>query len=165
MKIEPAIVAHPNGIDFVVLARRLPINHVFARADDCVATGRATRADALGFLKKPDPHFETKIARSQRADRANVHGVERIIIFETLARMRGQDGMTATIDKAKHVVLSNFIAEPNAARAKDATLIIESDARAEHDVLGFLDFVFEKTRFGCAVLDAEFLPTAFAGLI
>ena len=79
--------------------------------------------------------------------------------------MRGQDGVTAAIDKAKHVVLSNFIAEPNAARAKDATLIIKSDARTEHDILGFLDFVFEKARFSCAVLDAEFLQTTFSSLV
>ena len=61
MKIEPAVVAHPNGIDRVVLARRLPINHIFARADDCVAAGRATRADTFGFLQKPDPHPETEV--------------------------------------------------------------------------------------------------------
>ena len=88
--IEPAVVAHPGGVDGIVLARCLAINDVLAGADDRVAAGRATGADALRFLQKPDAHLEAEIRRSQRADRADVDGVERVIVVERLARMRGE---------------------------------------------------------------------------
>jgi hypothetical protein len=73
--------------------------------------------------------------------------------------------VATAIDKAEHVVLGDFLTEANAALAKNATLIVERDARTELDIFGFLDFVFEETRIGLAVLDAEFLKKAFAGLI
>ena len=71
IEIEPAVVAHPAGIDGVVFARRLAVDHIFARADDGVATGRATGAEAFGFLQKPDAHLETEIATrsARRPDR------------------------------------------------------------------------------------------------
>ena len=146
IEIQPAVIAHPAGIDRVVLARRLPINHILARADDGVAAGRATGADAFGFLQKPDPHLETKIRRGERADRADIDRVERIIIFQPLAGMRGEDGVTAAIDEPEHVVVRDLLAETNAARAENAALVIERDARTELDVLRLLDLVLEKAR-------------------
>src|SRR5438477_8120476 len=86
--IEPAIIAHPTGVNVIVLARRLAIDYVFASSDDCIAPRRATRADTLRFFQEPDPHFEAEIARSQRAHGTNVHGVKRIIIVQSPARMR-----------------------------------------------------------------------------
>ena len=79
--------------------------------------------------------------------------------------MRGEHGIAAAIDKAKHIILCDFLAEPNAARAENATLVVERDARPELDVFRFLHLVFEETRLARAVLDAEFLQSAFAGLI
>ena len=58
--------------------------------------------------------------------------------------MRGQDGVAAAIDEAEDVVLCNFLAEANAARAENAALVIEGDARAQLDVLRLLDLVLEK---------------------
>ena len=101
IEIEPAVVAHPGGIDRVVLPRRLAINHIFAGADDRVAASRATGAEAFRFLQKPDAHLETEIRRSERADRANIDRIERVIIFQSLARMSGQRGMTAAIDESR----------------------------------------------------------------
>src|SRR5438552_4823451 len=86
--IEPAIVAHPTGVNVIVLARRLSINNVFSSSDDCVAPGRATCADALRFFQEPDTHFETEVGRSQCAHGANVDGVKRIIVIQRPARMR-----------------------------------------------------------------------------
>ena len=79
--------------------------------------------------------------------------------------MGGEDGVTATIDKTEHVVLRDFLAETDAARAKNTALIVERDTRPEHNVLRFLDFIFEETRLGRPVLDAEFLQETFARLI
>ena len=60
-EIQPPVIAHPGGIDGVVFARGLAINHVFARADDGVAAGGATRAETLRFLQEPDAHLEAEI--------------------------------------------------------------------------------------------------------
>src|SRR3954466_10701784 len=68
-EVEPAVVAHPGGIDGVILTWSLAIDHVFARPDHRVATSRAARAKAFRFLQEPDAHLETKIRRSQRPDR------------------------------------------------------------------------------------------------
>src|SRR5213592_1628833 len=86
--IEPAIIAHPTGVNVIVLAGRLAIDHVLTSANDCVAPRRATCADALRFFQEPDAHFEAEISRSQRAHGANVDGVKRIIVNQRPARMR-----------------------------------------------------------------------------
>jgi len=71
--------------------------------------------------------------------------------------MGGQHGVTAAIDKSKHIVVRDLLAKTNAARAENAAFIIERNTRAEDDVFRFLDFVFEKTRFAHAKIDAELL--------
>ena len=55
--------------------------------------------------------------------------------------------------------------EANAARAENAALVVERDARTELDVLRLLHLVLEEARILSAVLDAEFLEPAFAGLV
>src|SRR5437588_11354376 len=149
----------------IVLARGLTVNDVFARADDSVATGRAARADAFGSFQKPNAHLETKIRRCQRPDRTKIDSVERIIVFQSLSGMRGQHGVTAAIDKSEDIVLRDFVAKPNATRTENAAFVVERDARPELHRFWFLDFVLEKARTGCAVLNAEFLELALAGLI
>ena len=135
MEIQPAVIAHPDGVDGVVFARRLAIHLVFARTDDGVAARRATCADALGFLEEPDAHLETKIFRRQRADRADVHGVQRVIVVERLAGMTRDRVVTAAIDDAQRVVARDVLRETDAARAKNAALVVEHDARPEIDGL------------------------------
>ena len=61
--------------------------------------------------------------------------------------------------------LGDLIAEADAARAHDAALVIQADARADIDVLGLLRFVLTETAFTLAVLDAELLQTTLARLI
>src|SRR5882757_6209381 len=70
--IEPAIIAHPAGVNAIVLARRLTIDGVLASSDECIAPGRAACADALRFFQEPDPHLEAEIGGSQRAHGTNV---------------------------------------------------------------------------------------------
>src|SRR5215469_16846141 len=121
----------------VVLTRGLPIDHVLSRTDGGVATGRAAGAYALGFLQEPYPHLETKIGGSESANRADIHGVKRIIIFQPLARMCGEHRVTAAIDEPKHIVVRDLIAKTNAARAQYAPFIIERNTRPEHDIFRF----------------------------
>src|SRR5262245_9044790 len=85
--IEPAIIAHPTGVNVIVFPRRLAIDYVLASSNDRIAPRRATCADALRFFQEPDPHFEPEVGRSQRAYRANVDGIERIIVIQRPARV------------------------------------------------------------------------------
>ena len=165
IEVQPAVIAHPIGIHGIVLAWGLAIDDVFARADHRVATSRATCAEAFRFLQEPDPHLETEIRRRERADGTNVDRVQRIIIFETLAGMRGEDAVAAAIDEAENIVLRDLLTEPNAARTENAAFVIERNARTQLDVLRFLHLVFEEARIGPAVFHAEFLKQAFARLI
>src|SRR5437660_216826 len=145
------------GVDRVILARRLPIDDILACANDRVAARRAACADTFGFLQKPDAHLKTKIGRSERADRTNIDRIKGIVIFQPLAWMRGQDCVTASVDKTEHIVLGDFLAETNAARTENAAFVIERDARPEHDIFRLLYLVLEEPRLAGAVIDAEFL--------
>ena len=163
--IQTARVAHPAGIDGVVLARLVAINFFLARADDDVAARRAARADAFGFLQKPDAHLETKILRRERADGTDVHGVERVIVVENFSRIRRERVPTAAIDDAERVIADDVLRETDAARAKDATLVVEHDARTEVDGLGLVNFWFDEAARALAVIHGIFLQLALAGLI
>src|SRR5664279_4946202 len=79
--------------------------------------------------------------------------------------MRGQDAVTAAIDKTQDVVVRDFLAKTDATRAENATLVVECHARAELDVLRFFDLVFEEARFRVTVLDAEFLQATLTRLV
>src|SRR5262245_2387400 len=141
----------------VVLARGLPVDHILPGADHSVAASGATAADALGFLEEPAAHLETKIDRSEGADRTNIDGVKRIVVLQLLAGICGQHCITAAINEPEHVIVCNLLGETNAARAKNAAFIIERHTRPEHDVLRLLDFVLEKTRLAPTEIDTELL--------
>src|SRR4029077_13688224 len=79
--------------------------------------------------------------------------------------MRGKHGVNAAIDETEHIIVRDFLAKWNAARAKNAALVVQRDARAELHIFWFLHLIFEKTRGRRPVIDAEFLQTAFASLI
>ena len=79
--------------------------------------------------------------------------------------MRSQHGVTAPIHKPKHVVVGDLLTETDAARAENAAFVIECDPRPEYNVFWFLDLVLEKTRFGIAEINADFLQATFASLI
>src|SRR2546430_12622320 len=45
--IQPPVIAHPGGVDCIILAGFVPINLLFTRTDDHVAAGGAAWTDAL----------------------------------------------------------------------------------------------------------------------
>ena len=62
--------------------------------------------------------------------------------------MGGENGMAAAIDEPEDIVVRDLLSETNAARAEDATLVVERNARAELDVLGFFTLFSRKREFG-----------------
>ena len=163
--VEAAVVAHPVRIDRIVLPRGLADDFVFAAADDRVATGAAGGAEAFRFAQEPDAHFEAEIFARQGADRADVDRIERVIAVEALTFVDGQRGVAAAIDEAEDVVMRHLLHEADAARAKDATFVVEDDVLADVLALGLFDFFLEEVRSAMAEFHGEFLEAAFAGLV
>ena len=79
--------------------------------------------------------------------------------------MRRQDSVTAAIDEPKYIVVRDLLAKTDASRAQDAALVVQGDARANLHRFGLFHFILQKTRLRGAVIDAELLQAAFAGLI
>ena len=163
--IQTTGIAHPRAVDAVVVARRVALNFFFARTDDCVAAGAAARAKALGFLEEPDAHLETKIFRCQRADRADIHRVERVIVVERFAGIMRERAVTAAVDEAERVVAGDVAREPDAARAQDATFRIEHDARPEVNGLRLVNLRLDEAARALAIVHGVFLQFTFAGLV
>ena len=80
--IQSARIAHPWPVHRIIIARFIAVHGVFARADHRVAAGAAAGAEAVGFLEEPYAHLEPEILGGQRTDRADVSGVERVIIVK-----------------------------------------------------------------------------------
>jgi hypothetical protein len=68
-------------------------------------------------------------------------------------------------DEAKDVIVRDLFRETDAARTEDAALIIERDSWTELNIFRLLHLVLEETRILATVFNAEFLETAFAGLV
>ena len=79
--------------------------------------------------------------------------------------MRSQNGVTAAIDETEHIVSCDFLTKANATGAEDAAFVIERDTGPDFDPLWLFDFVFQETRIGPAIFNAEFLETTLTGLI
>ena len=73
--------------------------------------------------------------------------------------------MAASIGEAEHWIIGNFIGEPNAAAAHDASLVVEANARADLDVFRLFHLLLTEAGLAVAVLNAEFLERAFSSLI
>ena len=117
------------------------------------------------MLEKPDPHLETKIRAGQRADRADVDGVERVIILQCFSRVARQRRVAAAIDETEDIVAGDFLAEPDAARTEDAALVVERDAGSERRALGLHVFLLDVARVTAAVAGGLFLQLALARLV
>src|SRR5205807_2267196 len=115
------------------------------------------RANAARLFQEPDAHFESKIFRSQSADGTDVDRVQSVIVVERFARIGGKSVVAPAIDKPERVIADNVFAETNAARAKDATFIIQNYARTEVDPLGLVHLWFDEPAVGLAVIDRVFL--------
>src|SRR5262249_48147002 len=115
--------------------------------------------------QKPDAHLEPEILGGQGSHRANVNGVQRIIIVENFPRIRRERVMAAAIDDSKRVISDNILREPDATRAKDATFIIQNDSRPKLDPFWFVALGFDEAALGFSIIHGIFLQLAFARLV
>ena len=82
--IQAPGVAHPTGVDGVVLSWFVSVNLFLTRTDRDVTPCATACAETLGLSKKPNSHLESEIFRCQCAYRADIDGVEGVIIIERL---------------------------------------------------------------------------------
>jgi len=73
--------------------------------------------------------------------------------------------VTASIHKAKAIILGDFIHEADAPRAEDATFIIQDDSLADIYMLRLLDLVVLEPGGVLSVFHGKFLKSAFTGLV
>ena len=73
--------------------------------------------------------------------------------------------MAAAVQEAQHIVVRDLLHEADAARAHDATLVIEHDPLADVHALRFFHLLLAEAGLALAELDREFLQTALARLV
>ena len=93
-------VGHPRVVHGVVLARRDAVDLAFAGPDGRVRAGGGFGVDARGLLQEPDAHLEPEIRARERADRADINRVERVIVVQFAAREAGQRIVGPAVDEA-----------------------------------------------------------------
>ena len=165
VEIQAVRIRHPARVHLVVLARGDAVDLVAAGPDGDVGAGAAVHVDGRGFLEEPDAHLEAEVVGGQRADRADVGGVERVVGIQQAVRMDGERGVGAALGEAEHRIAGDFVHEADAAAAHDAALVVEPDARADIDVFRLFHLHVHEARNAAAVLDGLFLEAAFAGLV
>ena len=158
-------IGEPGGVHRVVAARRDAVEHALTTRDGGVHADRGLGVDARRLLEEPHAHLEAEVRRGQRADRADVHRVERVIVLELLARVARERAVAAAVHEAEHVVLRDLLAEANAARTEDAALVIERDTRPELGALGLHVLLLDEARVAAAVGGGVLLELALAGLV
>src|SRR5262249_3847668 len=131
MKAEPAFIAKPTAVDFGVATRQQPEDRAVAMIDTNIAGSRATRANRVGAVQKPNAAFEPEVSRCQRAYRTNVDYVSRIRIVERAISKRPDRYVISALEKLHFTSPGNVIAEPDAARTKHASLLIEHHHRTQ----------------------------------
>ena len=73
--------------------------------------------------------------------------------------------VAAAIHEAERVVADDVLREPDAARAKNAALVVEHDPRTEVNGLRLVHLGFDEAAGGLAVVLGIFLQFAFTGLV
>jgi len=162
---EPALVAHPDLVHFLVAAREQPVELRAAALDVGVAAVRTTGADAGALVDEPDARLEAEVGVQERADRAYIDRITRIVAIERLPGKRGYQGMVAAIDHRELRLLRDLVHEAHAAGAHDAALGVVDDHGPELFALGLLQLVRPLPRGLVVVLHVVVLQLALARLI
>ena len=162
----PALVAHPVRVDVGIPARAETEDLATAVIDVDVAPRSAAGADGRSFLQIPDARLEAEILAGQRADRTHVHDVAGVGVVELLARKQADARVVAALEDAQFARFGDLVAEPRAARAEDAALLVEHDLGAQIHDLAFVDLGLQRhVALIGAVLHVVVLEFALAGLV
>ena len=123
---EAALVTHPALVDLLVLTRPEAVRVLAHEVGVDRAAPRAARADRGRSREKPRTRAETEVGVEQRADRADVDDVSRVVRVELAVRGRDVDHLVrAAAEDAQLRRLGDFFHEAHAAGAEHAALLVE----------------------------------------
>ena len=168
-----ARVADPPLVDLGILARLDPghplalvvMRAPAARVDLDIAPAGAAIAHRLGRVEVPDAHLEPEVAVGERAHRADVDHVARVLVLEGLAGEEADLGVIPAVEDAELAGARDLVAEPDAARAQDAALRVEDDMRPQRHGLGLVHLLVGHPRIVEAVAHVVDLQPALARLV
>jgi hypothetical protein len=108
MEAQPAFVAHPALVYIDIAPRDHSKDRAIPMIDSDVTAGRAPTAYRIGAEQKPDPAFESEIARGKGTYRADVDDVAGIRIGQRLILDRAYFNMI-TPPKELHLAGSSHV--------------------------------------------------------
>src|SRR5262249_28719177 len=147
----PPHVAHPEAVDLRVRPRRQAVDLVLVGRRVDVAAARAAGADRRHVAQEPDARVEAERRPGERPDRADVDGVAGVGVVQRLAREGGDDRVAPAVEQPQLAGLADLVAEADAARALDAALAVEHDARADRVALLVMDLLLHEAALSRAV--------------
>src|SRR5580692_7409926 len=112
-----ALIAHPVGIYFRIVARLVAIDAPAMMIDIDRASALASAADRGRAMQVPDAHAEAEIFFGERADRADIDHVTGIFIIDRLARINVDLVVIAAIENRQLARMRDLVEEASAARA------------------------------------------------
>ena len=177
-RVDPAVavaafVADPPGVDVGVEARlepRHPAALGVMRAATIhvhvdVAAARTAGADRLRGVEIPHAHLEAEVTISERADRADVDHVGRVVVFQIAPGKEPDLGVIAAVEDPELAGAGDLVAEPHAARAQNAPLGVEHHVGPERHRLRLVDLLVHHPRIVQAMLHVVDLQPALPRLI
>ena len=130
-----------------------------------VAAAGAARADGFRDVEIPDAHLEAELAVGERAHRADVHHVGRVVVHEVVAGEQADLGVVTAVEDPELAGAGDLVAEPHAARAEDAPLGVQHHVRPQGHRLGLVDLLVGHARVVQPVLHVVDLQPALPGLV
>ncbi len=123
-------------------------------------------ANARIIFYFPHPRAQTKTARGERADRANVNRVAAVFGIEWGIRERDDFDAASARVESQNMVVRDFILEANAPRALDASFAVEHNQIAKRHAFFVVEFRFDReTRLPRSVRHRQILQRTLATLV
>src|SRR4029079_12018000 len=126
------------------------------------AVDRARGARCLDRLQVPRPGAEAVRARSERAHRADLHGVAGEVRRERLVGVRDDLGVGAALAEVDERVARDLRREPRAATALDAALPVEQQEVADRHRLLEVTLLLDEARLAGTERERLVLQRALA---
>jgi hypothetical protein len=158
------LVGDPPRVHVHVGARLDAVHLAVVVLDEEVVAARGEAVDRRRLGQEPHALLEQELLVEQRAHRAQVDHVAGQRVVERLAREDVDHLAVAAAVDHQLVGAGHLAREAHAARAHDASVAVEEDARPDV-LLRVLDLLLEEAALPAAVLVGVVLQVALAGLV
>ena len=138
---------------------------VAAALHDGAATHAARGAGALELLEIPRAGLEAVRRRSERTDRADLHGVAGKVGTERLVRERHHLGVVASAGERDQRITGDLAGESCAAITENAALAVEVHEIADGNRLFVVALFFDVTTFAWSVGERLILQRALSAFV